>query len=72
MPTKIEPRLPRGMRDILPKKMILRRYVISTIEDVFERFGFEPLQTPALELSETLIGQVRTRGREANLRRAAS
>lgn len=57
MPTKIEPRLPRGMRDILPAKMILRRYVIATIEDVFERFGFEPLQTPALELSETLMGK---------------
>lgn len=57
MPTKIEPRLPRGMRDILPAKMILRRYVIATIEQVFETFGFEPLQTPALELSETLLGK---------------
>lgn len=57
MPTKIEPRLPRGMRDILPRKMILRNHVIKTIEDVFEVFGFEPLQTPALELSETLMGK---------------
>jgi histidyl-tRNA synthetase len=57
MPARIEPRLPRGMRDILPQKMILRRFVIRTIEEVFERFGFEPLQTPALELSETLMGK---------------
>lgn len=57
MSTRIEPRLPRGMRDILPQKMILRRYVVGVIEQVFERFGFEPLQTPALELSETLLGK---------------
>ncbi len=57
MANKIEARLPRGMRDILPQKMILRRYVIGVIESVFERFGFEPLQTPALELSETLLGK---------------
>jgi histidyl-tRNA synthetase len=57
MPAKIEPRLPRGMRDILPQKMILRRYVIHAIEQVFERFGFEPLQTPAMELAKTLMGK---------------
>ncbi len=57
MANKIEARLPRGMRDMLPQKMILRRYVIGVIESVFERFGFEPLQTPALELSETLLGK---------------
>lgn len=57
MPTFVEPRLPRGMRDILPPKMLLRRYVIGVIENVFERFGFEPLQTPALELAQTLMGK---------------
>lgn len=57
MPPFVEPRLPRGMRDILPQKMILRRYVIGVIEKVFERFGFEPLQTPALELAQTLMGK---------------
>lgn len=57
MPANIEPRLPRGMRDILPQRMIQRRYVIGIIEEIFQRFGFEPLQTPALELSETLMGK---------------
>ncbi len=57
MPTNIEPRLPRGMRDILPERMILRQYVMGIIEEIFQRFGFEPLQTPALELSETLMGK---------------
>lgn len=53
----IEPRLPRGMRDIVPQKMLQRRYVVGVIERVFERFGFEPLQTPALELQQTLTGK---------------
>lgn len=57
MPPKIQPRVPRGMRDILPQKMILRQYVIAQVEKVFQRFGFEPLQTPVLELSETLMGK---------------
>lgn len=57
MATFVEPRLPRGMRDILPQKMLQRRYVMRVIENVFERFGFEPLQTPALELAQTLLGK---------------
>jgi histidyl-tRNA synthetase len=54
---KVEPRVPRGMRDILPEQMIRRQYVIDIIRAVFEEFGFEPLQTPAIELSETLLGK---------------
>ncbi len=53
----IKPRVPRGMRDILPEQMIPRQYVIGVIREVFEEFGFEPLQTPALELSEVLTGK---------------
>jgi histidyl-tRNA synthetase len=57
MPPIIQPRVPRGMRDILPDKMLLRQYVIGEVEQVFQRFGFEPLQTPVLELRETLMGK---------------
>lgn len=57
MSPKIEARLPRGMRDILPPKMLQRQYVIGVIEKIFQRFGFEPLQTPVLELRETLLGK---------------
>ncbi len=57
MATFVEPRLPRGMRDMLPQKMLQRRYVIGVVERVFERFGFEPLQTPVLELQQTLTGK---------------
>ncbi len=57
MANKVQPRLPRGMRDILPEQMVRRQYVIDTIRGVFEEFGFEPLQTPAVELDETLKGK---------------
>ena len=57
MADKVEPRLPRGMRDILPRQMVLRQYVIDVIRDVFERFGYEPLSTPSVELHETLTGK---------------
>ncbi len=57
MSPKIQPRVPRGMRDILPQKMLQRQYVIGQVEKVFQRFGFEPLQTPVLELREMLMGK---------------
>lgn len=57
MLTFIKPRVPRGMRDILPEQMIRRQHVIDVIRDVLEEFGFEPLQTPAMELSEVLTGK---------------
>ncbi len=57
MGEKVKPRVPRGMRDILPEKMILRQYVIGLIQEVFEAFGFEPLLTPSVELRETLMGK---------------
>lgn len=57
MPEKVQPRLPAGMRDILPEQMIKRQYVLDTVRSVFEEYGFEPLQTPAIELSETLLGK---------------
>lgn len=54
---KIQPRLPKGMRDFLPDEMLKREYVFSVVREVFHLFGFEPLQTPVLELRETLMGK---------------
>lgn len=54
---KIEPRLPKGMRDFLPQTMIKRDYVFNIVREVFHLYGFEPLQTPVLELHETLMGK---------------
>jgi histidyl-tRNA synthetase len=45
------------MRDILPDQMLKRQYVIDVVQETFEEFGFEPLETPAIELSETMTGK---------------
>ncbi len=55
--TIIPPRLPKGMRDVLPGQMVLRQHVLAIVEGVFAEFGFEPLITPAIELSEILYGK---------------
>ncbi|HET7219663.1 MAG TPA: histidine--tRNA ligase [Vicinamibacterales bacterium] len=47
----------RGMRDFLPDDVRRRDYVIGVVEDVYQRYGFEPLETPALENIETLTGK---------------
>lgn len=53
----------RGMRDFLPEDVRRRQYVIGIVRDVYERYGFEPLETPALENIETLTGKY---GEEGN------
>lgn len=45
---------PKGTRDFLPQEMMLRQKVFDTARKVFERFGFEPLETPAFESWELL------------------
>ncbi len=57
MAAKVAPQVLKGMRDILPARMILRQYVVGVLRDVFGRFGFEPLETPAIEYAETLEGK---------------
>jgi histidyl-tRNA synthetase len=47
----------RGMRDFLPEDVRRRQYVIGVIADVYQRYGFEPLETPAVENIETLMGK---------------
>ena len=46
----------KGFQDFLPDDMRLREYVINTFKKVFEKYGYEPLETPALEYAETLFG----------------
>ncbi len=53
----------RGMRDFLPADIRRREYVISIIKDVYQKYGFEPLETPAVENIETLMGKY---GEEGN------
>lgn len=54
---------PSGTRDFLPDDVRRREYVIGIVRDVYERYGFEPLETPAFENIETLLGQY---GEEGN------
>lgn len=53
----------RGMRDFLPTDVRRREYVIGVIKEVYELYGFEPLETPAVENIETLTGKY---GEEGN------
>src|SRR4026209_2663234 len=53
----------RGMRDFLPADGRRRGNVIGIIKEVYERYGFEPLETPAVENIETLLGKY---GEEGN------
>lgn len=57
MSNRITPRTPKGFRDFLPAEMLKREYVFDTVREVFHLYGFEPIQTPVLELTETLMGK---------------
>src|SRR5881628_3615890 len=54
---------PSGTRDFLPDEIRRREYVIGVVRDVYETYGFEPLETPAFENIETLLGKY---GEEGN------
>ena len=60
--TTVEPRLSRGLRDLLPDQMLARQRMIDTIRGVYELYGFVPLNTPAIEFLDVLSGSA---GQEA-------
>lgn len=53
----VKPSLPKGTRDLLPEEMQKRQYVISIIREVFEKYGYSPIETPAMEQLSTLTGK---------------
>ena len=53
----IEPRTLKGFRDYLPETMIPRERLIATAQRVYRSFGFSPIDTPALEYTEILLGK---------------
>lgn len=53
----IKPQTLKGFRDFLPTESRKRQYVIRTLMQVFESYGFEPLETPALEYEDILLGK---------------
>lgn len=54
----ITPQTLKGFRDFLPADALKRQYAINIIRKTFESFGFEPLETPALEYLETFSGNI--------------
>lgn len=52
-----KPTLPQGTRDFAPETVRKRSYILNTIKTVFELYGFQPLETPAMENMETLMGK---------------
>ena len=53
---KVKPQLLKGFKDYPAEDEFVRRKLIAIVQDVFERYGYLPLQTPALEHIETLLG----------------
>jgi len=49
--------IPKGTRDFLPHQMIRRNYIFDTIRSVFKNYGYLPIETPAMEKTETLLGK---------------
>lgn len=52
-----KPSIPKGTRDFSPAEVAKRQYIISIIKSNFEKFGFQPIETPSFENSETLMGK---------------
>jgi histidyl-tRNA synthetase len=52
-----KPSIPKGTRDFGPDVMVKRNYIFSTIRKTFERYGYLPLETPAMENLSTLTGK---------------
>jgi histidyl-tRNA synthetase len=49
--------IPKGTRDYSPAAMARRKYLFDTIEDIFRVFGYQPIETPAMESLDTLLGK---------------
>ena len=53
----MKPGIPKGTRDFTPDQAIRRNYIFDTIRSVFTKYGFQPIETPAMENLETLTGK---------------
>ena len=52
-----KPTVPKGMRDFMPEEMARRNYIFDTIKNVFCRYGYQQIETPAMENLSTLLGK---------------
>ena len=52
-----KPSIPKGTRDFLPHEMRRRNYIFDSIKSVFQKYGYLPIETPAMEKTSTLMGK---------------
>ncbi|MBV1924199.1 MAG: histidine--tRNA ligase [Flavobacteriaceae bacterium] len=52
-----KPSIPKGTRDFSPQEVVQRNYIFDTIRTCFKTYGFQPIETPSFEKSETLMGK---------------
>ncbi|MDX9725412.1 MAG: histidine--tRNA ligase [Bacteroidales bacterium] len=53
----MKPSIPKGTRDFSPEEMIKRDYIFETVRNVFRLYGYQPIETPAMENLSTLLGK---------------
>jgi len=53
----MKPSIPKGTRDFGPQEMARRNYIFDTIKEVYQRYGFQQIETPAMETLQTLMGK---------------
>ena len=52
-----KPSIPKGTRDFSPVEMAKRNYIFDTIKEVYALYGFQHIETPAMESLQTLMGK---------------
>ena len=52
-----KPSTPKGTRDFLPLQSLKRQFIFDTARGVFQQFGYVPIETPAMENLDTLLGK---------------
>lgn len=52
-----KPSIPKGTRDFSPEEVVKRNYIMDTLRECFTIYGFQPIETPSFENSETLMGK---------------
>jgi len=53
----VKPSIPKGTRDFSPEQVAKRNYIFNTIRSVFEKYGYQPIETPTMEMLSTLTGK---------------
>ena len=52
-----KPSIPKGTGDFSPAEMACRNYIFDTVKSIFKKYGYAPLETPAMENLTTLLGK---------------